>query len=54
VETRLRDIIRRQRETINAQAETIRILTEETESLARMVRQFRPYPEDELPLEEHS
>ena len=48
---RLRDMIRQQRETINDQAETIRILTEETESLARMVRQFRPYPEDELPLE---
>ncbi len=51
VETRLWDIIRRQRETINAQAETIRILTEETESLARMVRKYRAYPEDELPLE---
>jgi len=51
VEMRLRDMIRQQRETINDQAETIRILTEETESLARMVRQFRPYPEDELPLE---
>jgi hypothetical protein len=48
VETRLRDIIRRQREAINDQAETIRILKEETESLARMVR---TYPEDELPLE---
>jgi len=54
VEMRLRDMIRHQRQTINDQAETIRILTEETESLARMVRQFRPYPEDELPLEEHS
>jgi hypothetical protein len=54
VEMRLRDMIRQQRETINDQAETIRILTEETESLARMVRQFRPYPEDELPLEEPS
>jgi hypothetical protein len=51
VETRLRDIIRRQRETIHNQAETIRILKEETESLARMVRTFRAYPEDELPLE---
>lgn len=51
VEARLRDIILRQRETISDQAETIRILTEETESLARMVRRFRPYPEDELPLE---
>jgi len=50
VEMRLRDIIRRQRETINDQAETIRILTEETESLARMVRKYRAYPEDELPL----
>lgn len=54
VEARLRDITRRQRETISDQAETIRILKEETESLARMVRQFRPYPEDELPLEEPS
>lgn len=54
VEMRLRDIIERQREMIHDQAETIRILTEETESLARMVRQFRPYPEDELPFEEHS
>lgn len=54
VAARLRDIIRRQRETISDQAETIRILKEETESLARMVRQSRPYPEDELPLEEHS
>jgi hypothetical protein len=51
VEMRLRDMIRHQRETINDQAETIRILTEETESLARMVRKYRPYPEDELPLE---
>ena len=54
VEMRLRDLIERQREMIHDQAETIRILTEETESLARMVRQFRPYPEDELPFEEHS
>lgn len=54
VEMRLRDIIERQREMIHDQAETIRILTEETESLARMVRRFRPYPEDELPFEEHS
>ena len=52
VETRLRDIIRRQRETINDQAEMIRILKEETDSLARMVRTHRAYPEDELPLEE--
>lgn len=51
VETRLRDIIRHQRETIHGQAETIRILKEETESLARMVRTYRAYPEDELPLE---
>lgn len=54
VETRLRDIIRRQREAIHDQAETIRILQEDTESLGRMVRRFRPYPEDELPLEEPS
>jgi hypothetical protein len=54
VETRLRDIIRRQREAIHDQAETIRILHEDTESLGRMVRRFRPYPEDELPLEEPS
>jgi hypothetical protein len=51
VETRLRDIIRRQRGAIHEQAEMIRILKEETESLARMVRTFRAYPEDELPLE---
>lgn len=51
VETRLRDIIRHQRETIHDQAEMIRILKEETVSLARMVRTYRPYPEDELPLE---
>lgn len=54
VETRLRDIIRRQREAIHDQAETIRILQEDTESLGRMVRRFRPHPEDELPLEEPS
>jgi hypothetical protein len=54
VEMRLGDIIRHQRETINDQAETIRILKEEIESLARMVRKYRAYPEDELPLEEHS
>jgi len=48
VETRLRDIIRRQREVIHDQAETISILKEETESLARMVRRYRAYPEDEL------
>jgi len=52
VETRLRDIIRRQRETISDQAETIRILKEDTESLGRMVRRYRAYPEDALPLEE--
>jgi len=52
VETRLRDIIRRQREAIHDQAETIRILEEETDSLARMVRRYRVYPEDDLYFEE--
>lgn len=52
METRLRDIIRRQREVIHDQAETISILKEETESLARMVRPYRAYPEDELYFEE--
>jgi hypothetical protein len=46
VETRLRAIVQRQREAINDQAETIRILMEEIESLARMVRKYRAYPED--------
>lgn len=50
METRLRDIIQRQRQrqSINDQAETVRILSEETVSLAQVVR---TYPEDDLPLE---
>lgn len=53
-EVRLRGTVQRQQATIRDKDEQIRILQEEVASLEIMVRRFRPYPEDELPLEEHS
>ena len=51
-ETHLREIILRQRETIREHEEEIRILKEETVLLARMVRKYRGYPEDEQDFED--
>lgn len=51
-EVHLRGTVQRQQATIRDQDEQIRILQEEVASLERMVREYRPYPEGELPLEE--
>jgi len=51
VEVHLRGTVQRQQATIMDQDEQIRILQEEVASLERMVRKYRAYPEDELPLE---
>ena len=50
-EVHLRSTVQRQQATIRDQDEQIRILQEEVASLERMVRKYRAYPEDELPLE---
>lgn len=46
LEAQLRDIIQHQRETITEQTAEISVLKEEIESLGRMVRKYRAYPED--------
>ena len=51
-EVHLRSTVQRQQATIRDQDEQIRILQEEVASLERMVREYRPYQEGELPLEE--